>query len=182
MRSMVSHSISPKRRRMPGAYLWAATLAAFFFFLAEDGIRDIGVTGVQTCALPIFGGQILSHDLVEAALMLRENWEVWFAYDLEGSYEEGPQALIENAQRERRWCQGNLQHSLVLFAKGLRGVSRLHLILGICGYLAGPLWLAFLLTFNWIYWYQKYTQLSDIPVQAFTPFLSNLSGTAHALL
>ena len=113
--------------------------------------------------------------------MSRENWEVWFAYDLEGSYEEAPQAMIENAQRERRWCQGNLQHSLVLFAKGLRGVSRLHLILGICGYLAGPLWLAFLLTFNWIYWYQKYTGLSDIPVQAFTPYL-NLSGTAHALL
>src|SRR3712207_9252884 len=26
----------------------------YFFFQAEDGIRDIGVTGVQTCALPIF--------------------------------------------------------------------------------------------------------------------------------
>jgi membrane glycosyltransferase len=143
---------------------------------------------MQCCDLPQlpglkpFGGQILSHDFVEAALLLRENWEVWFANDLEGSYEEAPQTMIENAQRERRWCQGNLQHALVLFTKGLRGVSRLHLILGICGYLAGPLWLAFLLTFNWIYWYQKYTGLSDIPVQAFTPYLSNLSGTAHALL
>src|SRR5438128_4079267 len=28
----------------------------FFFFQAEDGIRDATVTGVQTCALPIFGG------------------------------------------------------------------------------------------------------------------------------
>src|SRR3712207_8942031 len=28
--------------------------SSFFFFQAEDGIRDIGVTGVQTCALPIF--------------------------------------------------------------------------------------------------------------------------------
>src|SRR3712207_1259194 len=27
----------------------------FFFFKAKDGIRDIGVTGVQTCALPICG-------------------------------------------------------------------------------------------------------------------------------
>src|SRR2546430_10634618 len=27
----------------------------FFFFQAEDGIRDLTVTGVQTCALPIFG-------------------------------------------------------------------------------------------------------------------------------
>src|SRR5205085_6916134 len=28
-----------------------------FFFQAEDGIRDLTVTGVQTCALPISGGQ-----------------------------------------------------------------------------------------------------------------------------
>src|SRR3989449_6740445 len=27
----------------------------FFFFQAEDGIRDVAVTGVQTCALPIYG-------------------------------------------------------------------------------------------------------------------------------
>src|SRR3712207_7363073 len=32
-----------------------SVVAVFFFFQAEDGIRDIGVTGVQTCALPIFG-------------------------------------------------------------------------------------------------------------------------------
>ncbi|MDE3066971.1 MAG: glucans biosynthesis glucosyltransferase MdoH [Verrucomicrobiota bacterium] len=142
---------------------------------------------MQYCDLPQlpgrkpFGGQILSHDFVEAALLLRENWEVWFAYDLEGSYEEAPQSLIENAQRERRWCQGNLQHSLVLFALGLRGVSRLHLMLGIYGYLAGPLWLAFLITFDWIRWFHEHTGLSDITVHAFTPYL-NLSGTAHALL
>jgi membrane glycosyltransferase len=36
--------------------------------------------------------------------------------------------------------------------------------------------------FNWIYWYQDFTGLSPIPVQAFTPYLSGLSGTAHALL
>ena len=143
---------------------------------------------MQFCDLPNlpgrkpFGGQILSHDFVEAALMLRENWTVWLAYDLDGSYEEAPQALIDNAQRERRWCQGNLQHSLVLFAKGLRGVSRAHLILGIFGYVASPLWLAFMLTFNWIYCYQKYTGLSLIPVESFNPYLKNWSGTQHALL
>src|SRR3712207_9508376 len=32
----------------------------FFFFQAEDGIRDIGVTGVQTCALPIFAVVVLA--------------------------------------------------------------------------------------------------------------------------
>src|SRR2546430_12951901 len=31
----------------------------FFFFQAEDGIRDLTVTGVQTCALPIWGGLLL---------------------------------------------------------------------------------------------------------------------------
>lgn len=140
---------------------------------------------MQYCDLPRlpghkpFGGQILSHDFVEAALLLRENHEVWFAYDFEGSYEEAPQGMIENAQRDRRWCQGNLQHALVLCFKGLRGVSRLHLIFGIMGYLASPLWLAFLITFNWILWYQKYTGLSVITQHA---ILINLSGTAHALL
>src|SRR5215217_9239363 len=37
-----------------------AVLLFFFFFQAEDGIRDIGVTGVQTCALPISGGPPMS--------------------------------------------------------------------------------------------------------------------------
>src|SRR2546429_7179791 len=32
--------------------VWSALI--FFFFQAEDGIRDVAVTGVQTCALPIF--------------------------------------------------------------------------------------------------------------------------------
>src|SRR5438445_9222390 len=40
----------------------------FFFFQAEDGIRDIGVTGVQTCALPISNAATnrLPFDLPEA--------------------------------------------------------------------------------------------------------------------
>jgi membrane glycosyltransferase len=75
-----------------------------------------------------------------------------------------------------------LQHGLVLFAKGLRGVSRLHLILGIFGYVASPLWLAFLVTFDWIYCMQKSTGLSNITVESFNPYLKNLSGTQHALL
>jgi membrane glycosyltransferase len=140
---------------------------------------------MQYCDLPRlpghkpFGGQILSHDFVEAALLVRENRGAWLAYDLEGSYEEAPQGMIENAQRDRRWCQGNLQHSLVVFFKGLRGASRLHLIFGILGYLASPLWLAFLITFNWIIWYQQFTGLSVITMHA---HFVNLSGTAHALL
>src|SRR6478609_2806637 len=140
---------------------------------------------MQFCDLPQlpgrkpFGGQILSHDFVEAALMLKENWQVWLAYDLEGSFEEAPQSLIDNAQRDRRWCQGNLQHSLLLLAKGLRGVSRMHLLLGIFGYLSGPLWLAFLLTFSFIRWTDLLSELSVLPVRGFFPYL-DLSATAHA--
>jgi membrane glycosyltransferase len=142
---------------------------------------------MQFCDLPSlpgrkpFGGQILSHDFVEAALLLKENWQVWFANELEGSYEETPQDIVENASRDRRWCQGNLQHGMVLFARGLRGISRIHLLLGIFGYLASPLWLVFLLTFNWALWFREHTGLSLITVRAFTPFL-RLNGTQHALL
>src|SRR5947209_12745873 len=49
----------------------------FFFFQAEDGIRDIGVTGVQTCALPI-SQTSPAHRLamVEAAVASNEFFEV----------------------------------------------------------------------------------------------------------
>jgi membrane glycosyltransferase len=142
---------------------------------------------MQHCDLPQlpgakpFGGQILSHDFVEAALLLKGNWEVWLAYDLEGSYEEAPQTMIENAQRDRRWCQGNMQHGMVVWARGLRGVSRVHLALGILGYLASPFWLFFLLTFNWMLWYESHTGLSRITVRPLTPFLK-VNATQHALL
>jgi membrane glycosyltransferase len=128
-----------------------------------------------------FGGQILSHDFVEAALLVKNHWRVWMAYDLEESYEEIPPGLIEYAQRDRRWCQGNLQHILVLFGKGLRGVSRLHLLFGIFGYLSGPLWLLFLLAFNAQLFLRQSTGLSDITVGSRASFLK-LSAPHHAFL
>jgi membrane glycosyltransferase len=128
-----------------------------------------------------FGGQILSHDFVEAALLVKNHWRVWMAYDLEESYEEIPPGLFEYAQRDRRWCQGNLQHILVLFGKGLRGVSRLHLLFGIFGYVSGPLWLLFLLAFNAQLFLQRSTGLSDITVGSRTSFLK-LSAGQHAFL
>jgi membrane glycosyltransferase len=142
---------------------------------------------MQHCDLPQLpgakplGGHILSHDFVEAALLLKANWEVWLAYDLEGSYEEAPQTMIESAQRDRRWCQGNMQHGMVVWARGLRWGSRLHLALGILGYLASPLWLLFLLTFNWMLWYHAHTDLSTITTRPLTPFLK-VNATQHALL
>jgi membrane glycosyltransferase len=93
-----------------------------------------------------FGGHIMSHDFVEAALLRRAGWQVWMVPWLGGSYEETPPTLIDHAKRDRRWCQGNLQHMRVLPAQGLHPISRLHLFTGIMSYLASPLWLAFLAT------------------------------------
>jgi membrane glycosyltransferase len=92
------------------------------------------------------GGHILSHDFVEAALMRRGGWTIHMAPALGGSFEESPPSLTEYAARDRRWCQGNLQHMGVLPARGLHWMSRLHLITGIGSYVAAPLWLLFLFT------------------------------------
>jgi membrane glycosyltransferase len=105
----------------------------------------------QAAALPElrgrkpFGGHILSHDFVEAALMRRAGWEIRMVPALGGSFEECPPSLLDFAARDRRWCQGNLQHLAVLPARGLHWVSRLHLLTGIGSYLTAPLWLMFLL-------------------------------------
>ena len=94
---------------------------------------------------PPFGGHILSHDFVEAALMRRAGYAVYMLPVLGGSYEESPPSLIDLAARDRRWCQGNLQHVRIIAAKGLKLASRQHLATGIMGYLASPLWMAQLL-------------------------------------
>jgi membrane glycosyltransferase len=105
---------------------------------------------MQHCGLPALpgraplGGEILSHDFVEAALLRRAGWEVWLAPELDGSYEEVPSNLIDYLKRDRRWCQGNLQHMRLIFAQGLRMPSRLHFAVGIMSYLSSPLWLAML--------------------------------------
>jgi membrane glycosyltransferase len=93
---------------------------------------------------PPFGGEILSHDFVEAALLRRAGWGVWLVPDLGGSYEQLPPSLSELINRDRRWCQGNLQHLRVLAIKGLRPASRAHLLTGAIAYLASPLWLTLL--------------------------------------
>ena len=106
---------------------------------------------MEHCALPglpgsePFGGRILSHDFVEAALMRKAGWSVWLAHDVEGSYEEGPPTVIDNAKRDRRWCQGNLQHTWLLTARGFHPINRLHLLFGVLAYVSSPLWLLFLI-------------------------------------
>jgi membrane glycosyltransferase len=107
---------------------------------------------MEHCSLPVLPApagrgrmRFMSHDYIEAALMRRANCEVWLAYELDGSYENLPPSPLDHAARDRRWCRGNLQHAWMLTAKGLHGINRLHLLMGILSYAASPLWLLFLL-------------------------------------
>lgn len=124
---------------------------------------------VKHCGLPRlpgrepFGGEIFSHDFVEAALLRKAGWEVWLGYDIDESYEELPPTLIDYAKRDRRWCQGNLQHLRMITARGFSGISRLHMLMGIMSYVSSPLWLLFLLITGG----EAYVQSQTVPVYFF---------------
>ncbi|HEX6999037.1 MAG TPA: glucans biosynthesis glucosyltransferase MdoH [Gammaproteobacteria bacterium] len=92
-----------------------------------------------------FGGTIMSHDFVEAALVRRAGWSVRMLPTLGGSWEASPPTLLDVASRDRRWAQGNIQHLAVVGAKGLRWPNRMHMLIGVMSYVASPLWLAFIL-------------------------------------
>jgi membrane glycosyltransferase len=106
---------------------------------------------MQHCQLPRLpgraplGGDILSHDFVESALMRRAGYGVWLAYELNGSYEQCPPSLIDELMRDRRWCQGNLQHSRLIFTRGFFPTHRALFINGIMSYGSALLWFFFLL-------------------------------------
>ncbi|MEH3145823.1 MAG: glucans biosynthesis glucosyltransferase MdoH [Methylobacterium frigidaeris] len=104
----------------------------------------------ETAELPVLpgraplGGEILCHDTVEGALFRRAGWELRLLPEEGGTWEEMPTNLVDLLGRERRWCQGNLQHLGVVGLPGLTAGSRWHLISGILAYLVSPLWVAFL--------------------------------------
>jgi membrane glycosyltransferase len=106
---------------------------------------------IQHCALPelpgrsAIGRRPMSHDFVEAALMRRAGYEVHLADDLGGSYEETPPTVVEHLKRDRRWCQGNLQHWPLALARGFKPVTRFHFLHGIFSFLASPLLVVVLL-------------------------------------
>ncbi len=109
---------------------------------------------IEFCSLPDLpgkeplGGRILSHDYVECALMRKAGYQVCYATDIEESYEEGPPNLVEHLKRDRRWCQGNLQHLFLLQAKGWSAIHRLNFYQGILNYVVSPVWFLFLILCN----------------------------------
>jgi membrane glycosyltransferase len=105
---------------------------------------------IDCCGLPVlkgnapFGGEILSHDFVEASLLHRSGWDVLLLSDIQGSYEEVPSNILDYAIRDRRWVQGNIQHLGLLPASGLKIISKLHFLLGATAYISSLIWLSML--------------------------------------
>jgi membrane glycosyltransferase len=142
----------------------------------------------EFCELPAlpgrepFGGRILSHDFVEAALMVKEGWEVWLAWDIEGTYEEAPPSLVDHLIRDRRWCQGNLQHLWLIFARKLPLTVRVHLFMGIMAYLASPVWFLFLLLGTWLAWDWQMSGLSELPADSVVGSWLDIDGGRQSLI
>jgi membrane glycosyltransferase len=92
-----------------------------------------------------FGGDIQSHDFVEAVLLQRAGWGVHIVPALDGSYEGQPPTLPDIVARDRRWAQGNLQHLSIVRAAGLTPMGRVHLVMGATSYLVSVIWAASLI-------------------------------------
>jgi membrane glycosyltransferase len=105
---------------------------------------------IAHCELPelphgrILGGQILSHDQIEAVLMRRAGYEVRVLPVEHQSWEENPATLLEFISRDLRWCQGNMQYLHLLGLPGIKAVSRYQLVFAILMFLGSPAWIALL--------------------------------------
>jgi membrane glycosyltransferase len=143
------------------AHVYGVTLGRGFSVWAGDEANFMGHNAMlrtrafAACAgLPKLagrrpmGGVILSHDFVEAALLRRAGWGVRLLPDLTGSFEDTPETTVGYIRRDRRWCQGNMQHLKIIGAAGLHAVSRFHLMQGAMAYLASVTW--FLLLLLWV--------------------------------
>lgn len=139
------------------AVLYSPMLATGLAFWQTDAANYWGHNAIirmrafiDHCGLPTlagkapFGGDILSHDFVEAAMLRRAQWDVFLLADLEGSYEEVPCNIIDYAKRDRRWVQGNIQHLGILDTKDLHPISRLHFLLGAVAYITSLIWMLML--------------------------------------
>src|SRR2546429_6209223 len=105
---------------------WSCCIFFFFFFQAEDGIRDVAVTGVQTCALPIFTSRTPQQAGPHQVLKVnRGHWTIENSchYIIDWNYDEDRSRIRtghgpENITRLRRFAIG------VLKSKGCGGVAQ----------------------------------------------------------
>ncbi|SEQ58679.1 glucans biosynthesis glucosyltransferase MdoH [Sphingobium sp. YR768] len=130
-----------------GMIWWAGSEGMFWGHNAIVRVRAFA----QSCGLPElpgrapFGGHIMSHDMLEAALLRRRGWDVHMV-TAEDSFEEFPPSMPDVFTRDRRWCQGNIQHvPLLVKIAGLHPVSRFQLLVGASAYCTSPMWLALIL-------------------------------------
>jgi membrane glycosyltransferase len=131
-------------------------------FMAHCGLAPIhGRAGQLKGGLQ---GDILSHDFVEAALMRRAGYSVHLVSDLPGSYEQQPPHVLAELQRDRRWCQGNLQNAQLVTEPGLHPVHRAMFVTGAMAYLSAPLWLAFVLLGTALWWFGRHDLTSLVPL------------------
>lgn len=100
----------------------------------------------EQCHLPMLpgkpplGGHVLSHDQVEATLMRKAGYEVRVLPIEGGSWEENPPTMLDFAQRDVRWCQGNMQYVKLLDMPGLLAMSRFQLVWAILMFVGIPAW------------------------------------------
>jgi membrane glycosyltransferase len=130
-----------------GMIWWAGSEGMFWGHNAIVRVRAFA----ESCGLPElpgrapFGGHILSHDMLEAALLRRRGWDVHMV-TADDSFEEFPPSMPDLFTRDRRWCQGNIQHvPLLVKIAGLHPVSRFQLLVGASAYCTSPMWLALML-------------------------------------
>jgi len=139
-------------------HMYTPMFAAGQAFWQGDGANYWGHNAIlrlqpfaRHCELPVLsgrpplGGEILSHDFVEAALLGRAGWRSYLLAGMRGSYEEVPETITDFAIRDRRWAQGSLQHLRLLRMRGIRPVNRVHFLLGAMGYLSSVFWLLMLM-------------------------------------
>ncbi|MEO0343600.1 MAG: glucans biosynthesis glucosyltransferase MdoH [Pseudomonadota bacterium] len=135
-----------------GLAIWAQSEANYWGHNAIIRIRAFA----DSARLPHIRGYrgrydlILSHDFVEAGMLRRAGWAVRFLPRAGGSFEETPQTLIDYALRDRRWCQGNMQHLRILTARGFHPISRFHLFQGAVMFLLSPAWFIVILIWSLI--------------------------------
>ncbi|MBR2515749.1 MAG: glucans biosynthesis glucosyltransferase MdoH [Halomonas sp.] len=140
-------------------------------FMAHAGLPTLS-------GKPPLGGELLSHDFVEAALLKRGGWQVLldtmattavsrhdpYASASHNSFEAMPSNLLDFAKRDRRWLQGNLQHLRLLNGAGFHLVSRLHFFFGAFAYLSSLIWLGLLVCTSILVGYQAVDSQPHYPL------------------